>query len=113
MIALLIRLHDGHVGIAAAKLGGGDFILENEWDRLELSVDNTLRCMKLVAARETIEVGRKEYVEILRREFVTRPYYDDAAERDKSVLVNWKARVPMSEAAIERGIQIAGNEEAA
>jgi hypothetical protein len=108
MIALLLRLHDGRVGIAAAKLGGGDFILEKEWDSLEFSVDNTLRCMKLIAARDTVEVGRDEYVQIIRREFVKRTYYEDEDERDKSVIVNWKARVPMTEAAIEMGIQIAG-----
>jgi hypothetical protein len=109
MIALLIRLHDGRVGIAAAKLGGGDFIIEKEWDGLEPNVDNTLRCMKLIAARDTLEIGRKKYVEILRKEFVKRTYYEDEDDRDKSVLVNWKARVPMSDPAIEMGIQIAGD----
>jgi phosphoglucomutase len=107
MIALLIGLHDGRVGIAGAKVGGGDFILEKEWDGCELTVETTLRCMKLTAARDTIEIGRQEYVELLRREFVRSCYYEDEADRDKSIVVNWKARVPMSEKAIELGIEIA------
>jgi hypothetical protein len=111
MIALMIRLHDGQRGIAAAKLGGGDFVLEKRWDRLERNVQNTLACLKLVAARETVEVRRDEYVQILRREYVRSSFYEDEGDRDKSMIVNWRARLPMTVSAVEWGIEIAGRAE--
>jgi len=60
--------------------------------------------MKLIAARKLINIELKDYIELLRRELSKRTYYRTLSERDNSILVNVKNRVPMSTEAIEDGI---------
>ena len=51
--------------------------------------------MKLIAARK-----------LIRKELSKRTYYRTLEERDNSILVNIKNRVPMSNDAIEEGIKL-------
>ncbi len=108
IIANLIRLYDSkhNLGIASCKIGGGDFILEKEWSNGEKSIDNTLKHMKLIAARELITLPLENYIELLKKEFSKRTYYRNILQRDTTILVNHKSRIPMEQEEIEKGIQL-------
>jgi len=108
IIANLVKLYDEEEekGVAACKIGGGDFILERKWSQEPKSLDNTLSKMKLIAAREMISTSLDNYLDLIRKEFSLRTYYRTQEERDLSILINHKARIPMQEEEIENGIQL-------
>lgn len=104
MIAKLVYLYDedSHKGIAAAKLGGGDFILPKGWEEVEPCEKYTLDNLYLTAAREMIECSLDEYLDILREEFSRRTI----EENQSSLKVNHRGRVSMSMEEIEEGIEL-------
>lgn len=108
MIAMLIKLFDdkNNLGIGACRLGGGDFILEKGFEKEEITYQNILRRMKLVAARELLSISLEKYVERLKEEFSKRTYYKTEGKRDKSIIINHKARIPMSLKEIQSGIEL-------
>ena len=71
MIAKLVSLYDFEMcqGIAACKLGGGDFMLEKGWEKQPLTIESTLNGMYLIAAREMITCSFEDYLELIRDEF--------------------------------------------
>ncbi len=107
MIAKLISLYDegSKCGISACKLGDGDFMLDKEWNRQNISKDDTLKHMRLNAARDEINCSLEEYIALLSKEFPMRTYYTDEENRDRSILINHKAQIGMSESAIKKGIE--------
>lgn len=108
MIANLILLYnqDENLGLAACKIGGGDFILEKEYDKEPHTIDNTLKRMHLIAARELISLDLNSYIQLLTNEFRQITYYKKISDRDPNILINHKNRVPMPREAIEDGIQL-------
>ena len=108
IIANLIRLYDydNKLALAECKIGGGDFILEKEYDQEPHTEENILKRMKLIAARKLINIELKDYIELIRKELSKRTYYRTLEERDNSVLINIKNRVPMTKEAIEDGISL-------
>lgn len=108
IIANLVRLYDderGH-GLGACKIGGGDFILEKNWDTSDKSIEATLKAMKLIAAREMVPMSLSDYEQQLLIEFSERTYYRKLDDRDPNILINHKNRVPMSFEEIEEGIEL-------
>ena len=108
IIANLVRLYDSknNCGIGSCKVGGGDFILERQWSFEAKTLDNTIKRMKLIAARELITTSFENYINLLRKEFSIKTYYSDESEKDKSILINHKSRIPMTEEEIETGIEL-------
>lgn len=108
MIAMLIKFFDdkNNLGIGACRLGGGDFVLEKGYENEQITYENILKRMKLIAARELIQLNFDEYVKRLKEEFTRRTYYKSEEERDKSVLINYKSRAHMTLEEIERGIEM-------
>lgn len=108
MIALLIKFYDKekNLGIGACKIGGGDFMLEKGYENEEITQDNILKRMKLIAAREFLSISLDDYINHIRNEFCKRTYYQTEAERDKSILINYKARAGMPAEDIEKGIEL-------
>lgn len=108
MIANLVKLYDAknNLGIASCKIGGGDFILDKKWQKKEQTVKSTLQNMKLIAARELIQIPLNQYVELIKKEFILRTYYENINDRDKSILINHKNRFPMQREEVEKGIQL-------
>jgi len=47
-----------------------------------------------------------EYIELIRKEFSQSTYYKNEKDRDDSIFVNWKSRVPMTKEEIEKGIAL-------
>ena len=62
--------------------------------------------MKLIAARHLINVSLNQYIELIKKEFLLRTYYENINDRDKSILINHKSRLPMQKEEIEQGIQL-------
>lgn len=108
MIALLIMFYDDEkkLGLSACKIGGGDFMLEKGYENDEITHKNILKRMKLISAREFIPISLDDYIERIRIEFAKKTYYNSKEDRDKSILINHKARVPMLSEDIETGIQL-------
>lgn len=108
MIANLIRLYDEEKGqgIGACKIGGGDFILEKSWDNSDRDIDDTLSRMKLIAAREMVPMSLADYEQQLLIEFSERTYYRNLSEKDPSILINHKNRIPMTFGEIGDGIEL-------
>lgn len=108
IIANLITLYNEKekLGLASCKIGGGDFILEKEWDSELHTMDNTLNRMHLIAARELISIELADYIGLLRDEFSKRTYYKKVSEKDPNILINLKNREPMKRVAIEDGITL-------
>lgn len=108
MIALLVKMYDqkNKQGISSCKIGGGDFMLEKGYEDEPLTHENILKRMKLIAARDMVSMNFEDYIKTLRNEFSKRTYYRIENDRDKSILVNHKCRVPMTEEEIAEGIQL-------
>lgn len=104
MIAKLVSLYDfkNSLGIACAKLGGGDFMLPKGWETQKPTIENTLDSLSLIAARELIACSFDDYLDILRNEFSRATINED----ESSLLINIRGRVAMDQADIEKGIQI-------
>lgn len=62
--------------------------------------------MKLIAARKLIKITLEEYIELIKKEFLLRTYYKNYNERDKSIIINHKSRIPMEKEDIEKGIEL-------
>lgn len=97
MITLLILFYDDEnkLGLSACKIGGGDFILEKRYENDEITHKNILKRMKLISAREFIQISLNDNIDKIRIEFSEKTYYNSKEDRDKSILINHKARVPM------------------
>lgn len=108
MIALLIKFFDGknNLGIGDCRIAGGDFILEKGYENEKITYENILKRMKLIAARELIQINLEDYVDRIKEEFSKRTYYKTEDERDKSIWINSKARIPMSLEEIQNGIEL-------
>lgn len=108
MIAMLVRMYDdkNKRGIGACKIGGGDFMLDKGYEEEPLTYENIAQNMRLIAARELVPMEFEEYKDKLREEFSQRTYYKNESQRDKSILINHKCRVPMTEQEIENGIKL-------
>lgn len=108
MIALLIKLFDtkNNLGLGSCKIGGGDFILEKEIENEDFTYENVLKRMKLIAARELVPMQLEEYINVIRKEFSKPTYYRKESERDKSIIINHKSRIAMTEKEIEKGIEL-------
>jgi len=102
MIAKLVELYDFDLnkGIASCKLGGGDFMLAKGYELGAMSEDWIFQNLFLIAAREKIDCSFDEYLSILRDEFSRRTI----DEKQDSLKVNIRGRVPMTKSQIEKGI---------
>lgn len=108
MIAMLIKLFDdkNHLGIGECRIGGGDFMLEKGFENETVTYENILKRLKLISARELIPMSLEEYVNKLKEEFLQRTYYKTHNERNKTIIINQKARAPMSLDEIQNGIEL-------
>ncbi len=107
IIAMLIKLFDNknNLGIGGCRVGGGDFMLEKGFEDGAITYENILKRLKLIAARELVPMSLNEYVNKLKEEFSKRTYYK-TEERDKTTIINHKARAAMSLKEIQTGIEL-------
>ena len=98
MVATLIKLHNGK-GLSKVRLDGGDFMLLKCYDKFDISYDNILNNIKLIAARDMIDISLDEYIDKLRNELSNN-------NLDKYSIVGKRLRCPLTEEEIETGIDI-------
>lgn len=108
MVANLVKLYNMQekLGLASCKIGGGDFILEKEYDNEPHTIENTLKRMHLIAARKLINIDLKDYLNLLKSELLKRTYYKNIVEKDPNIIINLKNRIPIREEAVENGIAL-------
>lgn len=104
MIAKLVSLYDfeNKQGISSCKLGGGDFMLPKGWEREIPTIQNTLKNLYLIAAREMFNCSFDEYLDIIKSEFSRRTI----DEKENDLIINHRGRVPMKLNHIENGIEL-------
>ena len=103
MVASLIKLYDeeNNLGIANCVLTGGDFMLLKGYEDSEISFENIMNSIKLIAARRLISISLEDYIDRIRIEL---------SEEDipESELVILKSRIknPFTKEEIETGIEL-------
>lgn len=104
MIAKLVSMYDfeNNQGIAACKLGGGDFMLEKGWEDKPLTIENTLKSLYFIAAREMLKCSFEDYLKIIKSEFSRATINENQDE----LLINIRGRVAMNIQDIESGIEL-------
>jgi len=102
MIAKLVLLYNATTseGVACAKLGGGDFMLEKGWELEEPTIENTLKKMYLIAARKKIKCSLENYINLIKNEF------SKVTINQNGYFLNNRARAAMSEEEINAGIEL-------
>jgi len=100
MISLLVHYYDQErdQGLAKTQLSGDDFILSQDWDMTDPA--SVLRNMKLIAARDMINIPFEQYLDLLRQEFAEGTRYNDRFK------VNHKSEIPLSRELVESGIEL-------
>ena len=108
MIANIVKLYNSkeNLGLCDVRFTGGDFILEKEWSNEPITIDNTIKRMKLIAARDLKKIPFDEYISLLKKELTLVSYYSDRNYRDNSILISQKQRLPMYKDEIEEGISL-------
>ena len=104
MIAKIVSLYDfeNGVGLAACKLGGGDFILPKGWEEENPTIKNTLNNLYLIAARKKVKCSFEEYIATIIDEFTRKTIDVD----EKRLIINKRGRVPMNINDILNGIRL-------
>lgn len=102
MIAKLVSLYDfkNQEGISACKLGGGDFMLPKGWEKETPTIQNTLKNLYLIAAREKVSLPFEEYLNLIRKEFAIPTIHLN----QDTLTLNHRARAKISKENIENGI---------
>ena len=99
MVALLVNYHSRGCGLAKTQVSGNDFVLTRGFRKDDPStVQPNIR---LIAARDFIKIGFKDYLDLLRKEFLI------GTDRDNdSVQINVRSKLPMTSEQIENGIEL-------
>lgn len=103
MVASLVNLYDDKrkEGISECRLDGGDFMLEKGFENDSLTFDNILKRMKLIAARNLVEMNFDEYVEQMKKELL-----GNMSKEEKNIILGKKIKCPMTKDEVEKGINL-------
>ena len=88
---------DRKLGLSECRLDGGDFMLEKGFESENLDIENILKNMKLIAARNMIEMSLEEYISQMRRELL--------GKEEKNIILGKRIKCAMTEKEVEEGIQ--------
>lgn len=101
MIAMLIKLYDdiNKKGLSKCRLDGGDFMLLKGYENNEISFDNIIKHLKLIAARELVSISLDDYINRIRIELANK-------EESNLIVIGKKLRQPFTEEEIETGIEM-------
>lgn len=99
MVSALVSLYDDQrkLGLSECRLDGGDFMLEKGFESKNLNVENILKKMKLIAARNLVEMSLEDYISQMRRELL--------GKEEENIILGKKLRCPMTEKEVDEGIQ--------
>ena len=99
MVSALVSLYndDRKLGLSECRLDGGDFMLEKGFESENLDIENILKNMKLIAARNMIEMSLEEYISQMRRELL--------GKEEINIILGKRINCAMTEKEVEEGIQ--------
>ena len=99
MVSALVSLYDDQrkLGLSECRLDGGDFMLEKGFESENLNIENILKRMKLIAARNMVEMSLEDYISQIRREIL--------GKEEENIILGKKLRCPMTEKEVDEGIQ--------
>ena len=105
MVALLIKYYDEqtHEGLSKIRLDGGDFMLDKDIDTKEYTVENILKHIKLIAARDKVSMSLDEYIKTLKDELTNH------IDENNLKILGKKLRCPVDIIDIEKGIKLGLN----
>ena len=103
MVASLIKLYDqeNHQGVAKCRLDGGDFMLLKDIEGCEITYENIFKNLKLIAAREMIEMNLDAYIDQLRIELT-----DNKLKSSELKILGRKLKRPLEVQEFNMGIAI-------
>ncbi len=103
MIALLIKLYDdkGKKGLSDIRLDGGDFMLEKGFENYDINFENILKKMKLIAARNLVQMELHEYTDRLKTELS-----GNVRDDEELKILGKKLKAPLKPDEIESGIKL-------
>lgn len=101
MVAILVSLYDEKekLGISECRLDGGDFMIEKGFENYVLDFENMEERMKLIAARNMVQMDFKEYLERLKKELLGKLDKDE-----KNIILGKKIKCLMREDEVDQGI---------
>jgi len=103
MVALLIQFYDeqNKSGLSEIRLDGGDFMLEKGLKKRDINNSNVLKKMKLIAARNMVQMDLNDYISQLTKEL-------SGQIKDKNDLriIGKRLRCPFALDEIETGISL-------
>ena len=107
IVCNLVKLYNTkkEIALGNCNLKSGDFILEKKWSYTNKTLQNTMNNMKLIAARDTIDISLKDYINELRKQL--KKYTRSSIKNNiKYNVINENSRFMMSEDAVENGIKL-------
>lgn len=99
MVSALVTLYDAErkVGLSECRLDGGDFMLEKGFESENLDIENILKSMKIIAARNLVEMPLENYISQMRRELL--------GKEEENIILGKILKCPMTEKEVDEGIQ--------
>lgn len=99
MVSALVSLYDEDrkSGLSECRLDGGDFMLEKGFESDNLDIQNILKNMRLIAARNMVKMSLADYISQMRRELL--------GKEENNIILGKKLKCPMTEKEVEEGIQ--------
>ncbi len=103
MVASLVSLYDDKKkkGLSKCRLDGGDFMLEKGFEKESLSAKNILKRIKLIAARDLVEMNLDDYIEQMKKELM-----GNMGKEEKNIILGKKIKCPMTKEEVEQGIEL-------
>lgn len=99
MVSALVSLYNDErkLGLSECRLDGGDFMLEKGFENEFLDIENILKNMKLIAARNLIEMTLEDYISQMRKELL--------GKEEENMVLGRNIKCPMNEKEIDEGIR--------
>ena len=100
IVAMLVKLYDeeNNQGLSKCRLDGGDFMLLKGYEHNDMSFENIMNSIKLIAARKLIPISLDDYIERIRIEL-------SGQDCNVMLVLGGKLKQPFTIEEIEDGIE--------
>lgn len=100
IVAMLVKLYDeeNNQGLSKCRLDGGDFMLLKGYEYNDMSFENIMNSIKLIAARKLIPISLDDYIERIRIEL-------SGQDCNEMLVLGGKLKQPFTIEEIEDGIE--------
>ena len=106
MVALFVNYYDSErkKGLSKTQISGNDFMLTRDFKKSDPATIQTN--IKLIAARDFVDVSLDEYLDMLRKEFLIGTNRNDYDVVNEKIQINTQSKLPMAKQEIEKGIEL-------